>query len=573
MSSSSYNNYLGFWWYTNFVPSDPTLVLNSTLGTNLTTENLTVYITGSTDPDGDSLTNITDWRKDGASIAVLNMPFDTDVSSTSSGAVRDYSTFGNNGTLGTGNSSKAPTWNSSGKVGGAYDFDGVDDYIDAGNDSSLDIEIVGTVAAWIRADSLKDAGVVTRASGSSWDDGRLTLLIRSNGNVGFSINNGSAGLSSSLLNSGASTITNNTWYHIVGTFNGSTASLYVDSVSKDSKDYAFIPEMSGYDLLIGWWNGLGYFNGTIDEVQIYNHSLSAEQISALYQAGLANHSIETIVSQETAKGETWEVAVTPNDGTSDGNTVVSNNLTILNSLPVVTLSSPPDNNVTTNRTPEFTWNVGTDADGDSLTYEVNISLVASSLCTDPDRNPSGISGLSYVTDPYLKCLIDNGDYYNWTVRANDGEGSGDWATSRRIDIQATIIISLPNNTVDFGSLSQNENKNTTNDNPPPFLLQNDGNAILNISLNATDLWTSITGSSIYFEYKIDNKSGEEGSFNWQQSTTNFDQMPNTTQIAIVGFNWSDSTDSAEIDLNITVPPDEVGGDKESTVYFTGSLGE
>ena len=50
-------------------------------------------------------------------------------------------------------------------------------------------------------------------------------------------------------------------------------------------------------------------------------------------------------------------------------------------------------------------------------------------------------------------------------------------------------------------------------------------------------------------------------------------MPIIEETSIVELNWSDLVDSAEIDLNITVPSQEVAGNKESTVYFTASLGE
>jgi len=105
----------------NYVPSVSDVVLTSTSGNNLTTDNLSVTFSSS-DSDGDSLTNITDWREDGTSIAVLNMPFDSQITSTASGAVKDYSTYGNNGTLGGGTPANAPTWTSSGQVGGAYSF-------------------------------------------------------------------------------------------------------------------------------------------------------------------------------------------------------------------------------------------------------------------------------------------------------------------------------------------------------------------------------------------------------------------------------------------------------------------
>ena len=98
----------------------------------------------------------------------------------------------------------------------------------------------------------------------------------------------------------------------------------------------------------------------------------------------------------------------------------------------------------------------------------------------------------------------------------------------------------------------------------------------NISLNATDLWDTELNSSDFFKYLINNKTGEEGSFNWLESDTVWEKVPvlnDSLTIIIVEFNFSDATDSAEVEVNITVPPSEPVGDKSSTLYFTASLGE
>ena len=49
-----------------------TVTLNSTFGTNLTSENLTAYV----NPLNASQKYIYNWKKDGSSITVLNMPMD-----------------------------------------------------------------------------------------------------------------------------------------------------------------------------------------------------------------------------------------------------------------------------------------------------------------------------------------------------------------------------------------------------------------------------------------------------------------------------------------------------------------
>ena len=84
-----------FFSQANRLPVVSNVILTSTSGLNFTGDNLTVtYSSG--DADGDFITNITDWRLDGNSIAVLNLPFDKNVVELTAGAVRDFSTYGNN---------------------------------------------------------------------------------------------------------------------------------------------------------------------------------------------------------------------------------------------------------------------------------------------------------------------------------------------------------------------------------------------------------------------------------------------------------------------------------------------
>ena len=249
--------------------------------------------------------------------------------------------------------------------------------------------------------------------------------------------------------------------------------------------------------------------------------------------------------------------------------------TIGNTLPEVTLISPANGASVTDRTPLFNWS-GTDPDeGDTLSYELNLTLVPASLCIDPSLNQSGISDSNYTPTTPLNCLYDNGDYYNWSVRASDDGGTtyGGWSGSRIFNITSEVIISLPVSVVEFGTMNTSDTKNTTTNTPGPFELQNDGNCFVNITINATQLFTSIAAESNNFTYKIDNKTGEEGSFDWVLSVTAWQQMPITSsETAIADLNWSDSTDIAEIDLFVDVPF-EIAGDKSTTVSLTASLSE
>ncbi|MBW3016384.1 hypothetical protein KY309_02120, partial [Candidatus Woesearchaeota archaeon] len=95
-----------------YAPNQTQPVLSSTFGTNKTSENLTVY--PQTYSEDSAITNITNWYRNGSSYAVLNMPFDTNTSSAAAGAIKDYTPYSNNGTLGDGIAGNAPSWTQSG---------------------------------------------------------------------------------------------------------------------------------------------------------------------------------------------------------------------------------------------------------------------------------------------------------------------------------------------------------------------------------------------------------------------------------------------------------------------------
>ena len=131
------------------------------------------------------------------------------------------------------------------------------------------------------------------------------------------------------------------------------------------------------------------------------------------------------------------------------------------------------------------------------------------------------------------------------------------------------MISLPTANISFGQLSINQQADTVDNNPPPLVIQNDGNCYIDINITAAYLWQSNQSPSRYFQYRIDNTT-ETNAFNWTGSATTwtyFNSSVNYTSIK--QLNYSDSSDSAQVELNITVPPNEATGKKNSTILFTG----
>ena len=334
---------------TNAPPTIAQVILNTTNpATNDTNQNLTLFVINATDANGDPVRNITDWRVNGTSIAVLNMPFETNVSNVSAAFVRDYSVHGHNGTLGGGSASASPGWNFSGKVGGAFRFDGSNDFISIADSDALTLGNNSfSIALWVNFTSLDSTDALI-----AHDEGGGTtnkwILYRDGTNMIFHINGPSVGGSDPI--SAAWSPATGAWQHLVITRNPTSGAytLYINgSQFANGSSTVVIPNPSA-SLTIGWAEGPFFTAAVIDEVAIFNRTLTADQVRQLYLAGNSSQHLNTFIHNETVEGETWSVAVTPNDNApnTDGATVLSNNVTIFAAAQAVSACGLVNSNLT-----------------------------------------------------------------------------------------------------------------------------------------------------------------------------------------------------------------------------------
>ncbi len=176
----------------------------------------------------------------------------------------DSSPYGNTGTLTNG-----PTW-ASGKYGNGIQFDGSNDYIEVVNASSLNITANSiSIEAWIKSAS-PQVFLPVVCKGTIFGASTDSYYLRLGGAVpDFGV------YTSSLvqLNSG-SLLNNSAWHHVIGVYNSTHMSVYVDErfVSRIAQTGNINPVL--ISLKIGGWPTQGhYFNGTIDEVRIYNRAI------------------------------------------------------------------------------------------------------------------------------------------------------------------------------------------------------------------------------------------------------------------------------------------------------------
>jgi|Napbiome12C3dose_1001474.scaffolds.fasta_scaffold00057_2 hypothetical protein len=179
-------------------------------------------------------------------------------------------------------------WTQSGKFGKALVFDGTNDYIsitDPGASSALDMNGQITISTWIKTSGANNyAGIIHKSNNSStgYQLGMSTSSdIRADLFKGTTYDN----VSTSGLN-----VEDNLWHSIIATYDGSTAIIYVDGVKKASKAMSGYLQTNSNDnsaLLIGNDDGAAsrYFNGSIDEVKVYNYALTADEVKQDYNKG------------------------------------------------------------------------------------------------------------------------------------------------------------------------------------------------------------------------------------------------------------------------------------------------
>jgi hypothetical protein len=115
---------------------------------------------------------------------------------------------------------------------------------------------------------------------TTWYGSQLSLS--SSEAVSFVVGNGgsSAGI-------GSAAISTNEWHHVAGTYDGSEMHLYVDGVHVANRSTSlFVDPGSSYPISVNAWPGSTCCNyeGKIDEVLVYNRSLSATEIESIYHS-------------------------------------------------------------------------------------------------------------------------------------------------------------------------------------------------------------------------------------------------------------------------------------------------
>ncbi|MFQ5406302.1 MAG: LamG-like jellyroll fold domain-containing protein [Candidatus Micrarchaeia archaeon] len=184
------------------------------------------------------------------------------------------------------------TWNSSGRAGGsALSFDGVNDMVTISSLQNTDFpQTAGTIAFWVKGEY---EGQDAKSLFDDYDGSRNHIFMR--------VRNTSSLLyfqvqwmnTTPAYIAGASIyVENDEWVFVTLTYNTSSdsAKTYINGTLRDSDtmtDTSWVPD-GQFVRLAG---AINFFNGSMDEMAIYNRDLSDVEVNALYQAGLKGHGV------------------------------------------------------------------------------------------------------------------------------------------------------------------------------------------------------------------------------------------------------------------------------------------
>jgi 3-phytase len=179
----------------------------------------------------------------------------------------------------------SPNW-VSGVSGLALNLDGSIEYGKVADHATLDISGPISLAGWIRPKKRATQNILKKAVNGSTNGYELSLS--SDGKVFFRFNQTSSG-DAYRLNSLASYPSNgSTWMHIAATYDGKTIRMYINGVENSARVLSSPPAIrtNSLPLTIGAQsNGKTRFEGALDEMRIYNKTLTAAEVSALMVVG------------------------------------------------------------------------------------------------------------------------------------------------------------------------------------------------------------------------------------------------------------------------------------------------
>ena len=192
----------------------------------------------------------------------------------------DVSGDGNAGTI------VGATWTTAGKYGNALSFNGATSYVDLGNPADLQLTGSMTWSAWVYATGTPadDGQIIAKSADGGGTVGWQFKTSPDTGPRTFGIGVSSNGTAITQRYS-ATLPALGTWYYVAGVYDATarTLDIYVNGVLDNGVLSGTVPASQfspAENVTIGRRTGGYYFQGTIDELRIYDRALTSSEIQA-----------------------------------------------------------------------------------------------------------------------------------------------------------------------------------------------------------------------------------------------------------------------------------------------------
>jgi hypothetical protein len=168
-----------------------------------------------------------------------------------------------------------------GKVNKARSFDGKTVFQEAGNSAQLASDFT-SISFWAKVNSLPASGEVYILSHGGWQE-RWKISLPSHGKPVFTTN--ATSCCNDMDSGNGNELKVGEWKHLVMTHDGVADKIYMNGVKVNEKAFAGALKKTKFNFGIGYdpIDKGNYFDGALDEVQIYNKALTAQEVADLYK--------------------------------------------------------------------------------------------------------------------------------------------------------------------------------------------------------------------------------------------------------------------------------------------------
>ena len=196
-----------------------------------------------------------------------------------------------------------------GKVGPAFSFDGIDDYVRIPHNENLNPTGPFSVDVWIKADPQQFSSdglfvIIDKSHGFIDGTGWVMQGVQSDvsceigmgrpcvfGEVIFGFGRGidPAYPGDFIITGTGKSVLDNEWHHLAGVFTGTELQMYLDGVLTWITLHSNSPVNNARDVFIGKHGvfDVRHFHGLIDEVEYINRALTGDEVRAIYLTGAA----------------------------------------------------------------------------------------------------------------------------------------------------------------------------------------------------------------------------------------------------------------------------------------------